>query len=294
VYHASDLYSLPAMSESARQRDSRLVYDARELYPFVQGTVGKPWTTLFWSQLEGRFAPGADIVMTVNDSIADRIRDAHGINRPVVVHNVPDHVEVRASAYLRDHLPISDNRLLLLHLGQIRKGRGCEVLVKAMRSVTDAALVFVGSGAERDATRSLARSQGLAETVFFLDPVPYEQVLDVAAGADAGVSLLEDTCLNHRLALPNKLFEYLMAGLPTIVSDFPELGRVVRDYDVGLTVDPANPENVAAAIQQMVDDAPSRMRWKSNTPKVGETFSWANASEEMTRAYGTLGIGGTT
>ena len=128
--------------------------------------------------------------------------------------------------------------------------------------------------------------------VFFLDPVPYDMVLDVAAGADVGASLLEDTCLNHRLALPNKLFEYLNAGLPTIVSDFPELGRVVKDFDVGLAVDPSSPDAVAEAIQRMVDNEPERLRWKSNTSKVSETFSWSRASQVMTRAYLTLGIGG--
>jgi len=163
-----------------------------------------------------------------------------------------------------------------------------------MRSVQGAALVFVGTGPERDPLRTLAVSEGVDEKVFFLDPVPYDQVLDVAAGADVGVSLLEDTCLNHRLALPNKLFEYLMVGLPTIVSDFPELGRVVKEFDVGLAVDPSRPDMVARAIQTMVDDKVSRLRWKSNTPNVTETFSWAHASQTMTRAYQTLGIGGST
>ncbi|MFV1980569.1 MAG: glycosyltransferase [Rhodothermia bacterium] len=294
VFHASDLYVLPAMAKNARRRNAGLVYDAREFYPFVQGTVGKPWATFFWSQLEARFAPRADVVMTVSDSIADRIQDTYGIRRPVVVHNVPDRSRVEASRHLRENLPISESTVLVLHLGQIRQGRGCETLVRAMRSVGGAALVFVGTGPERNPLRALVTSEGVESKVFFLDPVPYDQVLDVAAGADVGVSLLEDTCLNHRFALPNKLFEYLMAGLPTIVSDFPELGRVVKEFDVGLAVDPSKPDMVALAIQKMVDDEESRLRWQGNTSKVTETFSWSNASDTMTRAYQTLGIGGPT
>lgn len=294
AYHASDLYVLPAMAANARRRNAGLVYDARELYPFVQGTVGKPWATFFWSQLEARYVPRADVVMTVSDSIADRLQDAYGIRPPVVVHNVPDRAQVEVSPYLRENLPISESTLLVLHLGQLRNGRGCEILVRAMREVRGAALVFLGTGPERDPLKNLTVSEGVEASVFFLDPVPYDQVLDVAAGADVGVSLLEDTCLNHRLALPNKLFEYLMAGLPTIVSDFPEVGRVVEEFDVGLAVDPSRPDMVTQAIQKMVDDEPARLRWKSNTPKVTETFSWSNASQVMTRAYQTLGIGGPT
>jgi len=291
VYHASDLYVLPALAKKTRQGEAGLVYDARELYPFVQGTVGKPWGIFFWSQLEGRFVPDADVVMTVSDSIADRIQDAYGIRRPIVVHNVPDQTHVVASNYLRENLPISDSTLIVLHLGQIRRGRGCEGLVRAMISVRGAALVFVGDGPERNILRALVRAKGIEGKVFFLDPVPYDQVLNVAAGADVGVSLLEDTCLNHRLALPNKLFEYLMAGLPIIASDFPESGKVLRDFNVGIPVDPANRDMVAAAIQKMVDDGVSRARWKNNTPNVTETFSWSRASETMTEAYATLGIG---
>lgn len=293
VYHASDLYVLPAMASAARKGGKRLVYDARELYPFVQGTVGKPWATLFWSRVEGRYVRRADLILTVNDSIADRIEGAYGVNRPVVVHNVPDRIEVHPSDHIRRTIRIEPTTLVVLHLGHLRSGRGGEVLVRAMKHVEGAVLVFVGSGPEEGRLAETARSDGSDSKVFFFEPVPYDQVLDVAAGADVGVTLLEDTCLNHRLALPNKLFEYLAAGLPVIASDFPEIGRVVNEFDVGIAVDPSSVEQVAAAIQRMVDEPESRQHWARNTEAVTDTYSWTKASERMTRAYQALGIGAT-
>jgi glycosyltransferase involved in cell wall biosynthesis len=285
IYHASDLYVLPATESAAKQAEAQLVYDARELYPFVHGTTGKPWAKLFWSQLEGRFIVDADLVMTVSDSIAERLVDAYGVARPVVLHNVPDPADIEPSSHIREQLGLRSDDLVVLHLGQIREGRGGSVLVEAMRDVHGAVLVFIGNGPERLHLVEMVDNLGLDAKVRFLSPVPYDQVMNVAAGADVGVSLLEDTCLNHRFALPNKLFEYLMAGLPVVVSDFPELGRVVRDHDVGLAVDPASPPAVAAAIQYMVDEPQQRDKWRKNTYRLHETFGGSIASERLSAAY---------
>ncbi len=82
VYHASDLYVLPALAAAARRHDARLLLDARELYPHVDATAGKPWARWAWSAVEHRFLPRTDAVLTVNDSIADRMAATYGIARP--------------------------------------------------------------------------------------------------------------------------------------------------------------------------------------------------------------------
>lgn len=154
-----------------------------------------------------------------------------------------------------------------------------------MQCVEQAALVFLGGGPLKDALIGEVGLLGLRDRVHFLDPVPPDALLSYTASADVGVTLLEDTCLNHRYALPNKLFEYLMAGIPVLASDLPEIRDVVDAYGVGRLVDPADPEAVARAMQFMIDRPDTLEQMGTNIPAVLETFSWEKASVCFEQAY---------
>jgi glycosyltransferase involved in cell wall biosynthesis len=281
IYHASDLYVLRAMVESARRSGGQVVYDARELYPFVASTEGRPWSRLYWYLTERRFSRKADLVFTVSDSIADRMASLYGISRPTVLHNVPLPRRASKTDALRRRLALPADKPIVLHQGQMRPSRGCGQLVRAMRDVENAVLVFLGDGPVRPGLEREVSHSGLQDRVFFLDPVPVTELLSVTASADVGVTLLEDSCLNHRFALPNKLFQYLMAGIPVLGSDLPEIRRVILDHDVGLVVDPSDIDDVAAGINTMAADDSLRTRWRNNTGRVFETFDPARASQEF-------------
>ena len=285
VYHASDLYTLPAMHAAARRHGSRLVYDARELYPHVAATAGRPWVRAMWRFVEGRHIRHADAVFTVSESIAVRLAQTYGLPRPVVLYNVPPFQHVTASDALRAQTGAPPEVTVLLHQGQIQKDRGCFLLADAMRDVEGAVLVFLGGGPLKPALQRQVRADGLDDRIRFLDPVPPDALLPVTAAADVGITLLEDTCLNHRFALPNKLFEYLMAGLPVLASDLPEIRGVVEAYEVGRLVDPADRAALVEALQQMTDDEAARRRYASHAPRVFETFSWEKASQRFIQAY---------
>ena len=288
IYHASDFYMLPALAAAARRHGGRLVYDARELYTRVAATTGRPAVRLFWQAVERRYIRQADAVFTVSDSIADFLAAQYGIVRPEVLHNVPPLQTVAPSDYLREQTGASATTTLLLHQGNIQKHRGCFLLADAMAGVQGGLLVFLGGGPLRPALEAHVEAAGLTNRIRFLDPVPPDALLPVTASADVGITLLEDVCLNHRFALPNKLFEYLMAGLPVLASDLPEIRRVVEDFRVGRVVDPADRAALVKALQAMVDDENQRARWAANTPGVFETFRWEKASQRLQDRYRTL------
>jgi glycosyltransferase involved in cell wall biosynthesis len=125
--------------------------------------------------------------------------------------------------------------------------------------------------------------------VHFVDPVPPNEVVAWTASADLGVSLLEDTCLNHRLALPNKLFEYLVASVPVVVSHFPEMARIVNHYGVGTATDPSDPVALAEVFRRCVENRVILDDWCSNMPAVNETFRWTRASQAFLSEYESLG-----
>lgn len=287
VYHASDLYALPALASAAKAHGGKLAYDSRELYPHVPSTVGRPWVRYFWQRLEKHFIRRADAVFTVSDGIAGKLVEFYCIDPPTVVYNVPEHLTSARKDTLRDAID-HRGRPILLHLGQLRRYRGCELLLDAMTDVEEGILVFVGDGPLKGSLERTAADLQVVDRVFFLDPVPPNDVVEYSRSADVGVTMLEDICLNRHYALPNKLFEYLAAGLPVIASDLPDIRRVVRGYDVGQVVRPDNRDDVVAALRQALLDRSLRQHWQSNIPKVLETFNWERASHDFLHVYNDL------
>jgi len=285
VYHASDLYTLPAMVAAARRHGGRVVYDARDCYPHVAATAGRPWVRRTWQAVERRYIRHADAVLTVSESIADHLAAAYILPPPLVLYNAPPFQHVPRTDALQTRAGLPPETTVILHQGQMRQDRGCAPLVVAMTRVRGAVLVFLGDGPFKPALVQQVEAAGLQDRVRFLDPVPPDHLLPLTASADIGVTLLEDTCLNHRYALPNKLFEYLMAGLPVLASDLPEMRRVIESHDVGRVVNPSDPDALAGALQEMIDDAPARAHWRANTSHVFETFSWEKASQHFIRMY---------
>lgn len=282
LVHASDLYALPACAGWAAVLKVPYTYDAREYYPYVAGTVRKPWARWWWARLERTHIRHASAVFTVSESIARALARDYRIETPDVIYNAPlaeqPEPEVPATP-LRDLLP-SPERPIVLHLGLMKAHRGGGTLVRAMTRVPEANLVFLGHGPEKDALQELARKKGLADRVHFLDPVPPDRIRDTIRSADLGVTMLEDSCLNHRFALPNKFFDYIHAGLPVLASDLDELRRIVERFALGETVSAKDPEAVGRFIQLMLDRRASAP-WTPGLNRAAETFTWESASQRF-------------
>src|SRR5680860_1608630 len=221
--HAHDVAMLAPGAIGAALTGARLVYDSHEY------AAGVPYRergwALFVTTLQRLLIRRCDAVITVSDGIADRLRDDHQLDRrPAVVRNVPD-PEAYDAAFrapdLRATLGVSAGAPLIVHLGAAAIDRGCDALVRALAHMPDAHLVFLGAddAGYVEGLRSIAAEADVDDRVHFHPSVPIAHVRSYAEQADVGVSLLDDSCENHRLALPNKVFEYLAAGVPVVASD---------------------------------------------------------------------------
>jgi len=286
--HAHDAAMLAPGFIGARLTRARLVYDSHEL------ATGVPYRTKGWhilvSVLERALIRRCDVVITVSPGIAERLRDKYRLRRtPTVVRNVTELSfadSVRPTRRLRERLSL-DQEQLILHQGAPARHRGCENLISAMGGITDAHLVFLGDGETEFTTRlrALAAEVGVARRVHFVSSVPLASLLNHTAEADVGVSLLEANCENHRLALPNKVFEYIAARVPLLTSDLPEVRRLVEEHEVGWTVDSSDPTAIAhglnhalgnrahAALRRRLEKAASSLTWRHEQAKLRDAYS---------------------
>lgn len=254
LIQAHGLASMPAAVLAKSSLGIPLIFDAHELETERQG-----WSAAlkFFSRILERMMIGhADRFLVVSASIAAWYRDRYPGLAPVLVRNLPKRPTARPtrSRLIRERFDIPDDHIVYLYLGLLGDGRGIPQMIQAFRDVpADRHLILMGAGPDAPAIEREIAGIG---NIHLHPSVPPEKVIETAAGADVGISLIEDTCLSYRFCLPNKLFECLHAGLPVIVSDLPEQGAFVRAAGCGWTV---RPEAAAlAALVRRLDPAEIR------------------------------------
>lgn len=288
--HAHDIATLPAGVLGARVTGASLVYDSHELATGVAYRRGAvKWLV---DRIERLCIGRADAVITVSDSIADRMGRLYALDPPpTVLRNVcalRRPARDGSSGLLRERLGLGTEPLVL-HQGAAAPGRGCETLVRGLALVDGAQLVFLGDPEPgfREPLDALASQVGVAERVHFVPSVPLDDLLAHTADADVGVCLFESTSENYRLTLPNKLFEYLAAGVPVLAGATPEAERLVTELGVGWVADPASTREVAAGLSNAIAgraDAALLDRVRA----ADEEFSWERESRRLVDVYARL------
>lgn len=281
--HAHDVAMLPSGWLAARLARARLVYDTHELATGVAYRTRR-YARLVWV-IERLFVPRADAVVTVSEGIAARLGELYRLQRPaLVVRNLPDTDIDGPASGLRAALGLADETPIVLHQGAPAPDRGCETLVRAAAELGGVHVVFLGDG-EPGYVERLRALAADAERVHFLPARPPETLLAATRDADVGVSLLEPICENHRLALPNKVFEYVAAGVPVVASDLPELRRLIESTGVGVLVDPQDPASVAAGIERALE---ARAEIRAAQERVRASLGWGAERGQLTTLYDEL------
>lgn len=279
VYHANDWWVLPVAQRAAQRVGGRFVYDTHEFA--VEEHAGRALWRLcfprFIHALEAGALPAAGFVTTVSDGIADRLVDRYRLpHRPTVIRNVCDAVAVE------DHEPVPP--YTVLYQGAFSADRGLDVLVRSVAGWRpEFQLVLRGSGPSGvlDQLRRLARPLG--DRVRIDPPVPMVDMVRAAATADVGIHPIPATNRQAAYCLPNKVFEYTMAGLALCVSDLPELRRVVTRYDLGVLMDAATPEGIARAVNSFT--AASLGRHRAAARRAREELNWERERTALLAAY---------
>lgn len=258
----------------------RLVYDTHELETEIFGLSGiRKVLARLVEKICIRFA---DLVVVVSPGIESWYRSCYRLENVITVLNTPAYARVEKADVLRSALAIADTKKILLYQGGLSRGRGIEHLLKAapLLSCRGYALVFLGYG---DLELRIHEIAQCTRDVYFHPAVAPEALLRYTASADIGLASIEGGSLSYNLSLPNKLFEYLMAGLPVIVSNLPEMGRFVAENRVGVSISDWNAETLIDALDSLRVLEGEGMN--DRIERVMREYCWENQAVKLVEAY---------
>jgi glycosyltransferase involved in cell wall biosynthesis len=270
VLLANDLDTLTANFLASKVKKIPLVYDSHEYFTEVPELVHRPKVKQIWEWLEQKMLPQIRYATTVCQSIADIYNQKYGTQFKVV-RNLPVTAEIPA----KTENEINTERMVL-YQGALNIGRGLEQAILSMKFVKNARLVLAGDGDIRKQLEALIQTENLQNKVTFTGRLSIEELKALTPTADLGLSIEEDLGLNYRFTLPNKLFDYIQAQVPVLVTNLPEMAAIVQQYKVGEITDSLEPETLAGKISDCLENEEKRKVWLQNLPKAASNLTWEN------------------
>ena len=239
---SNDTDTLIANYLVSKIRRKKLVFDAHECFPEVPELAHRPKVKRIWERIEDWIFPHLTHCYTVCQSIADYYNQKYNISMKVV-RNVP-----YVSKYTDEKILHYSGKKVILYQGVLNIGRGLEWVVDAMPFVENAVLVIIGTGDIMNELIKRVQNLKLDEKVFFLGRISATELHQYTPSADLGLCLLENRGLNYYYSLPNRIFDYLQAGVPVLATDFPEIAQIVNTYKTGIVVNHYEPQYLAEVI----------------------------------------------
>ena len=261
-----------------------VVYDTLELF-FDRPFDGMPGWILallkLLRPLEIRLMRHAAAVIAVSQGQADILVERHQIATPVLVRSA---VDLRRLGQRAADFPAGEHRIVV-HSGNMVEGRHLPELVSALPHLpADVVLVLMGSGVLQAELIALADSLGLRERLFIVPPVPPDSIAPTLAQADVAAVIIASEPLNRLIALPNKFFEAVAAGLPLLTSHNPELERLVSAYQMGLSCDPSDPADIAAKLAAMLEPE-TLAAYRERAAAARDELNWEAEEQTLVALY---------
>lgn len=284
---ANDLDTLFPNYLISRIRQIPLVYDSHEYFTGVPELNKRPFVRSVWKSIEKRIFPHLKTVITVTESLAGIYEKEYNL-RPAVVRNC-SRISSSVVPFPREKLGIDNSSfLLILQGGGINIDKGAEELVKAVCMTQNVSLLVAGSGDVIPLLKKMVRGLNIEDKVKFVPKIPWSELMRYTKSADAGMCLEKDTNINYRYSLPNKLFDYISAGIPVIAGDLPEIKKIIEENDCGIILQAITPEEISHAIIKLRDDVDLRRKLGNNSAAAAEILNWNRESEIVKRIYTNL------
>jgi glycosyltransferase involved in cell wall biosynthesis len=283
VYIASDLYSLPLAARAAQKANAKLIYDSRELYSAIAALHKRTLMQRFWNVIERRYTRDASAILTVNTEIANIIEKNYPDIPVRLIHNYPllrDSSETGAAIDLHESLGIDPKARILISNGGLQAGRGLFFMIDLLPGLPECELLFLGDGPLKGELEIYAHGADVSDRVHFRH-VESKDVLTWTSGAEIGLCFMENMGLSYYLSLPNKLFEYIHAGIPSILSDFPVMRRVVDSYSTGILIKEGSSEEAVNGIRSLLQDKDLYASYRKKAVIAARQCHWGNEEPNL-------------
>ncbi|MGO4270949.1 glycosyltransferase [Paenibacillus sp. TAF58] len=287
VYHAHDFDMLPFAYVAAKLNKAKLVYDSHELW-IEQRSDFPRWFKWLVRKVEGFLIRRANLVITVNESIANELSSRYNLqSSPIILHNfsVLDKLNAQSLSQSNTH-----QKIVVLYHGGYMKDRGLEELIQAVHFLPENVVVhFRGLGPIEKELKEEAEPLIKQGRVVFVPPVPMLELISSAGSADIGIIPYKPTCLNNFYSLPNKLSEYAMAGLAICASNLPEISKINDKIHFGHLFDSYSPRSIADAIIATCESRSQLNQHKENSKSWAQLQgNWQNESVKLLAGYKSL------
>jgi len=285
VFHCHDLNTLSVGVRCKSKTGAKLVYDSHELQT-ERNRMTEDGKRKAQAE-EGRYLPDVDAMIVASPSWIGWDRNLYGTlpDPTVTVLNVPEPTEIDRSKDLRSELGIDPEDRVVIYQGSIQENRGIEPAIEAVVRLDRVVLVVIGYGHHRPVLENLVEQRNLTDKVKFFGPVPNHELISYSASADIGLANIVNSSVSYNTSLPNKLFEYAMAGIPVVGSDSPQIGRIVTEEQIGEVCDAEDSEALASAIQTILTDPD---RYSAGLERATTRYNWSVEKQHLIDVYATL------
>jgi glycosyltransferase involved in cell wall biosynthesis len=322
---ANDLDTLPASFLAAKIKRCPVLYDSHEYFTEMEELQGRKRVKKIWERVEKIFLSRVQFIYTVNRSIAAIYEKKYGksiavvrnlpmqqssipatasascwsptnMNSPtnilageatnLLAGEVPNVLAGQATNVLAGQATSKGERILLCQGAGLHENRGLEELILSLKQLPEHyLLVLAGSGLAINRLKQLTKEQGLENRISFTGLVPMEELAAITRTAFVGFSLDKSTSLNNYYSLPNKIFDYMAAGVPVIASDMPEVKQVIEGYKTGIIIPLVTPQNIANAVLQLEADTSLYRQFAGNTKTAIKDLCWENECSGLLELY---------
>ena len=287
MVNCHSIFDLPVGIMLKKATGCKLIYDAHELETERNGFKGK--LQKIFKLIEKMSIKHIDHIFVVCDSIEEWYKNTYNFNNLTVVKNIPIKKKLmKNSNTIKNMFSIPEEHILFIHQGMFFNGRGIHILLSTFSKIYNtswdnvkAHIVFMGYGVLSDEIKSF---ESQYYNIHFLNAVLPEDVLLYTSSADVGISLIENISLSDYYCLPNKLFEYYMSGIPSIVSDFPEMRNFIDKYDLGWSTK-VNEKNIFDLIQNLSKKSVLKKKNKVINSLKRDDYNWSYEKNKLVDVY---------
>lgn len=283
VYHSHDLNTLIQGVICSKFRNDKkfLVFDSHEV-----NTSRTNYNIKIVGILEKILLKFVDKTIVENDTRGRYHELLYG-KKPTSLHNYSEYYEIDevkpVNVFKKYNLP---QKKVFLYQGGLQSGRGLELLVRSFYEANiDAYLFFVGDGKLRTYLEGMVKQLNMQNKVIFTGRVPYTALRSYTKNAYAGFQILQNTNFNHYSASSNKLYEYMMAHVPVIATNMPEIKNVVEKEKIGIIIEENNQEQLTKAIFEMFNNETLHEKFKYNMRNAKNKYNWSKEEKIILNLY---------